>query len=65
MNLFSGGKQPKMCDGWNIQKNLPQSMVFDENYQVSELQGQPKGQKLIFIEHGLWPNICSNGTKFY
>jgi hypothetical protein len=64
MNLFPGGKQPKMRDGWNFQKNLPQSMIFDENYRISELQGQPKGQKQILIERGLWPNICTNGTKF-
>jgi hypothetical protein len=64
MNLFPGGNQPKMRDGWNYQKNLPQSMTFDENDRISTLQGQPKGQKQILMERGLWPEICTNGTKF-
>ncbi len=50
MNLFPRGKQPKMRDGWNYQRNLSQSMIFDKNYRISQLQGQPKGQKQILME---------------
>jgi hypothetical protein len=39
-------------------------MIFDEIYRISELQGQPKGQKQILMERGLWQDSCSNGTKF-
>ncbi len=39
-------------------------MVFDENYRISELQRQPKGQKQILMERGLWQDFCTNGTKF-
>jgi hypothetical protein len=39
-------------------------MIFDENYRISHLQGQPKGQKQILMERGLWTDFCTNGTKF-
>jgi hypothetical protein len=39
-------------------------MIFDESYQIYELQGQHKGQEQNLIIHELWPNICTNGTKF-
>jgi hypothetical protein len=64
MNLNPGGKPPKMCDGWNYQKHLPQSMILDKNNRISELQGQPKGQKQVLLERGLWLDFCTDGTKF-
>ncbi len=39
-------------------------MLFDRNYQISELQGQPKGQKQILMVRGLWQDFCTNGTLF-
>ncbi len=38
-------------------------MIFHKNYRNSELRGQPKGQKQILIEHGLWQDFCTDGTK--
>ena len=55
MNLSSGGAQPKMRDGWYIDKNgekCIQSMVFPDNH---KLRGKPKGIKQVLIEHNLWP----------
>ncbi len=42
-----------MRDGWNYQKNLSQSMIFDKNYRNCGLQGQYKGQKQVLMERGL------------
>jgi hypothetical protein len=31
-NLFPRGKSPRMLDGQNYHKILPQSMIYDENH---------------------------------
>lgn len=49
MNVRPGGKQPKMRDGWYLDKSgnrIVQPMV-DSN-------GEPKGLKIVLEERGLW-----------
>jgi hypothetical protein len=36
--LFPGGKQPNVLNELKYQKHLPQSMIFDDSYQISTLQ---------------------------
>jgi hypothetical protein len=55
MNLSPGGAQPKMRDGWYINKHgerCAQSMIFPNNH---KLKGQPKGIKQVLKERNLWP----------
>ncbi|PKY31798.1 hypothetical protein RhiirB3_475331 [Rhizophagus irregularis] len=55
MNLSPGGAQPKMRDGWYIDKNgekQTQLMVFPGNH---KLKGKPKGIKQVLTERNLWP----------
>jgi len=61
MNLGPGGKQPLMREGWDYNRNLPQSMVFGENdYRC----GKAKGIQQVLKERGLWRERCSDGRKF-
>jgi hypothetical protein len=53
MNMNPGGKQPKMRDGWYINRNnekIVQSMTFPDNH---PLKGQPKGIKQVLKERNL------------
>ncbi|CAG8731981.1 13472_t:CDS:1, partial [Acaulospora morrowiae] len=45
MNLSSEGTQPKMCNGWYVDKSGKrhmQLMIFPGNYLIEKLRGQPK-----------------------
>jgi hypothetical protein len=55
MNLSPGGKQPKMRDGWDYNRGLPQTMVFSDTHQELKLRGEPKGIEVVLRERGLWP----------
>lgn len=56
MNLYPGGKQPKMRNGC-YEKNgqiIHQSMVMDSDMPSRYEIGTPKGIKLVLEERGLW-----------
>ena len=54
MNLNPGGAQPSMQDQWFLWDGdkVIHPMNFPPNH--LELPSQPKGMKIILIEHGLW-----------
>ena len=64
MNLTPGGKQATLRNGWNHNKNMPQSMVFDQDYPIEKLRGQPKGIRQVLVERGLWRERNEDGSKF-
>ena len=51
MNLYPGGKQGILREGFMHHKGRLQSM----NYYNLELAGKPKGIKRVLKERGLWP----------
>ncbi|CAG8650895.1 9945_t:CDS:1, partial [Dentiscutata heterogama] len=63
MNLFPGGKQSRLRDGWFINKQgerVTQPMIFpndlpldDDNYIFRD---QPKGIQQVLRERKLWPS---------
>ncbi|CAG8846392.1 23391_t:CDS:1, partial [Gigaspora margarita] len=51
MNLYPGGKQPKIRNTtWN---GKTQTMVYSNNYEVLSLRPEPKGMKAVLDERGL------------
>ena len=53
MNLKPGGKQPLMRPGkFN---EMPQAMMFPDDYIVESLRGKVKGLKQVLVERNLWP----------
>lgn len=64
MNLGPGGKQPLLRDGWDHSQNLPQPMVFGQDYPVLALRGKPKGIRQVLLERGLWQDQRKDGAKF-
>ena len=52
--LNKGGAQPRMREGFNHHRGLPQTMQFSQNYRILELAGKPKDLKQILKERGLW-----------
>ncbi|CCI11631.1 unnamed protein product [Albugo candida] len=61
MYLGPGGKQPKMRPT-TYGDNVPQSMVYSDDYENEELRGKPKGIKAVLSERGLWqPGLCLPG----
>ena len=65
MNLAPGGKQALLRDGWDHTQNLPQPMVFGQDYSVEKLRGQPKGIRQVLLERGLWRERNKDGSKFF
>ena len=64
MNLTPGGKQALLREGWNHNQDLPQPMVFGQDYPVEQLRGQPKGIRQVLLERGLWRERNKDGSKF-
>lgn len=64
MRLNSGGKQPKLRDGFDHRKGRPQSMNFPGDYEVENLRGLPKGIKQVLLERGLWSDVKEDGSRF-
>ena len=66
VNLYPGGKQPHMREGFDHGRGLPQTMVFPANHPNIALRGKPKGAEIILRERGLWPRSGrrSDGFKF-
>ena len=64
MNLGSGGKQPRLRDGWHLTSNQPHSMVFSQDHPTPELRGQPKGIRQVLYERGLWQDYRNDGSRF-
>ena len=64
MNVNPGGKQPKMHS--TIFNGQIQHMVFPDDYLDSNLQGKPKGMRIVLQERGLWNEnlirFCKNET---
>lgn len=56
MSLSSGGKQPKMRDGWYMRgsRRRPQRMIFSALHEDPSLRNQPKGIFQVLKERGLW-----------
>jgi hypothetical protein len=56
MNLWPGGKQACLRDGWFEQDGITviQKMIFPDNH--PEFPDMPKGMKQVLIERGLWDN---------
>ncbi|CAG8492388.1 359_t:CDS:2, partial [Cetraspora pellucida] len=53
MNLFFGGKQPKMRNTM-YGDNIPQDICFPEDYEDSDLCGKLKGLRQVLSERELW-----------
>ena len=64
MNVNPGRKQPKMRS--TIFNGQIQHMVFPDDYLDSNLQGKPKGMRIVLQERGLWNEnligFCKNET---
>ncbi|PPQ84825.1 hypothetical protein CVT24_013261, partial [Panaeolus cyanescens] len=64
MNLKPGGKQPRMRQGWYLDKNgqrVMQDMVFPEDH--PDYPNEPKGVKQVLVERGLWKAGLTLGCK--
>jgi len=64
MNLGPGGRQPLLREGWDYNKNMPQTMVFGENDPIPSRRGKAKGIQQVLKERGLWRDRCTDGRKF-
>jgi hypothetical protein len=56
MNAGPGGKQPKLRDGWYLDGDgvrQAQSMILSADYEDPDLQGLPKGIRMVLEERGV------------
>ena len=63
---ISGGRQPRMREGFDHARGLPYSLVFSDNHPNLSLRGKAKGVEAILRERDRWPNNGwrSDGFKF-